>query len=96
MRIPLLDKEGMDLVSRLLQISPCERYVAKHLLDHPWFSDIRDQIKNRIRSWCTGLERGYEVLVTVDRFPPAQVLNQVNKENEKNKDVARDGMSLYI
>lgn len=81
-RIPLIDESGLDLVSQLLKISPCERVVAKHLLNHPWFDDVRGEIKRRFQSWCVGFEKSYEIMVAVDRLPPAQKLSGISNRVE--------------
>ncbi|XP_055388479.1 serine/threonine-protein kinase MAK-like [Condylostylus longicornis] len=85
-RVPLIDDDGLDLISHLLRVSPCERFVAKHLLDHIWFSDVREEIKKKFQPWCVGLERGYEVMAAIDRLPNAQPLVEIErKEHETGR-----------
>lgn len=82
-RVPLIDEEGFDLVSHLLRVSPCERFVAKHLLDHHWFDDVRAEISKRFQPWCLGLHRGYEVMVAVDRLPLARPLIEIERNQRE-------------
>lgn len=97
-RIPLLDQDGLDLVSQLLKVSPCERSVAKHLLNHRWFDDSREEIRKRFRPWCVGLEKGYEVMLAVDRLPLAQVLSdgKVEPRKEANGTSVVKGESMQV
>jgi serine/threonine protein kinase len=38
---PMLDPDGLDLLSRLLRLDPAERITAEAALSHPYFNDLR-------------------------------------------------------
>ncbi|EPT31695.1 CMGC kinase [Toxoplasma gondii TgCatPRC2] len=43
-----LDELGLDLIARLLQVSPTKRLAAECALAHPWFHDLPYQQMNRL------------------------------------------------
>ncbi|PFH32614.1 CMGC kinase [Besnoitia besnoiti] len=43
-----LDELGLDLIARLLQVSPTKRLTAECALAHPWFHDMPYQQMNRL------------------------------------------------
>eukprot|EP00914_Ancora_sagittata_P032269 GHVO01065363.1.p1 GENE.GHVO01065363.1~~GHVO01065363.1.p1 ORF type:complete len:470 (-),score=71.53 GHVO01065363.1:229-1638(-) len=91
-RIPLLDPVGVDLLLNLLAVSPSERKAARFLLNHPWFDDVKVQIKHKLIPWYSGMEESYYRLKAIDALPPAQPLKQLEtktkntdqKENDEN------------
>jgi serine/threonine protein kinase len=38
---PMLDPDGLDLLSRLLRLDPAERITAEAALSHPYFNDLK-------------------------------------------------------
>ena len=40
-KMPGLDMDGVDLLSRMLKYHPAERISARQALQHPWFNEIR-------------------------------------------------------
>jgi serine/threonine protein kinase len=44
--VPGLDKQGLDLIERMLKCNPAERITAKDAMAHPYFKDVPDYIKN--------------------------------------------------
>lgn len=44
--VPRLDAQGYDLLAQLLSVNPSKRITAKNALNHPWFADLPDKIRN--------------------------------------------------
>eukprot|EP01069_Polyplicarium_translucidae_P008039 Polyplicarium_translucidae@DN3179_c0_g1_i1.p1 len=75
-RVPLLDTVGLDLLLSLLAISPSNRKASRFLLNHPWFDDVKPQIREKLTPWYHGMEEAYMRLREIDALPPAQPLGK--------------------
>jgi len=48
--VPSLDRQGLDLLSRMMQYVPHQRIVARDALNHPYFDDLKEFIKRQTKS----------------------------------------------
>ena len=44
--VPGLDEEGLDLLDKMLKCNPIDRITAKEAMQHPYLSDVPEQIRN--------------------------------------------------
>lgn len=44
--VPGLDEEGLDLMDKMLKCNPVDRITAKEAMQHPYLSDVPEQIRN--------------------------------------------------
>lgn len=44
-KIPNIDKAGLHLLEQLLRVNPTKRMAARHLLHHPWFDEIIEEVQ---------------------------------------------------
>jgi len=44
--VPGLDEEGLDLLDKMLKCNPVDRITAKEAMQHPYLSDVPEQIRN--------------------------------------------------
>jgi serine/threonine protein kinase len=52
-----ISSQGKDLVSKLLQVKPCDRLELEDILKHPWIASRSSEASPS--SWETGLGEGY-------------------------------------
>ena len=45
------DKNGLDLVTKMLNLDPARRISMKEALRHPFFSDLRQEDIDKYRVW---------------------------------------------
>ena len=43
---PRLDKNGIDLLDKMLKLNPEDRITTDEALNHPFFNDLADHVKN--------------------------------------------------
>lgn len=60
--VPLLDPSGIDLLSKLLSLSPGKRCAARYLLSHQWFDDIKSQVAGEFEYWNDNLKKSRNLL----------------------------------
>jgi len=44
--VPRLDSQGRDLLGKLLELNPDYRITPEEALEHPYFEEVPDLIKN--------------------------------------------------
>lgn len=79
-RVPLLDPVGLDLLSKLLCLTPGRRTAARYLLGHEWFDDIKSYTKAEYQPWNEALKkmgmygklRRCETMATAKPLPPEE------------------------
>jgi len=50
--ISRLDPVGVDLLEKLLRYSPSQRISARQALDHPWFNEVPENMRNAANVAC--------------------------------------------
>jgi len=43
--VPGLDEEGLDLLDKMLKCNPIDRITAKEAMQHPYLSDVPEEIR---------------------------------------------------
>ena len=94
-KLCLLDDLGFDLVTRLLTANPQNRKACRYLLSHPWFDDVKSELK-RFEPWYRGFEQDILRMVEIDRMPPARPLEEVSTSDSAAADMRnkRKGCSI--
>ncbi|EZG44160.1 protein kinase domain protein [Gregarina niphandrodes] len=87
-KLCLLDDLGYDLVTRLLTINPQKRTACRYLLSHPWFEDVKTDLK-RFEPWYKAFQHDIIRMLEIDRLPPARPLEEVTTTDGPDAAAAR-------